>query len=346
MVWALAIGLLLSSCGGSRVDVTADASPRPNYIFATSTTHAGDLGGVAGADAICANDATAAGLDGTFVAWISGGTSMVSRLDGSRGWARTDGVPIADLPSDFLLQRILNPLAVDELGNPIRAGTQHVWTGTRGDGGHADTCMEWTSTATSATYGDLHHGGSRFTAQGSESCDTPNRLLCVEVGRVVPVVVAAGSGPFAFVTSGVWASGAGRASADAACQTDAQQAGLPGSYLAALPTSTETTAARFDLDGAPWTRPDGVALAPTAEQLFTSDYLSSFPNRTADGQPIDVATWAGDPLSLADWCTDWTLTTGNWYGIVGDITSDRRGEVFGLDVRGCHENHHLLCLQH
>ena len=39
--------------------------------FATSTTHTGDLGGLAGADAICNARAQEAGLQGTYMAWLS-----------------------------------------------------------------------------------------------------------------------------------------------------------------------------------------------------------------------------------------------------------------------------------
>ena len=40
-------------------------------VFVTSTTHNGNLGGVAGADAICNARAAAAGLPGSYLAWIS-----------------------------------------------------------------------------------------------------------------------------------------------------------------------------------------------------------------------------------------------------------------------------------
>ena len=41
------------------------------YAFVTSTTHTGDLGGLAGADAICNARAAAENLPGTYMAWIS-----------------------------------------------------------------------------------------------------------------------------------------------------------------------------------------------------------------------------------------------------------------------------------
>ena len=44
-------------------------------VFTTSASYAGDLGGLAGADAKCAQSASTAGLDGTFVALLSDATT-------------------------------------------------------------------------------------------------------------------------------------------------------------------------------------------------------------------------------------------------------------------------------
>ena len=49
------------------------AAPR-NIVFATSTLQDGNLGGLAGADAICNTRASAAGLPGAYVAWLSSTT--------------------------------------------------------------------------------------------------------------------------------------------------------------------------------------------------------------------------------------------------------------------------------
>ena len=101
LMWRLAVcaWLLVGSACGRRnfnddAGVEADAPPgaRANYVFATSSLHPGDLGGLAGADAICQQRATAAGLTGTYVAYLtSGGIHASTRLIGSRGWQRVDG---------------------------------------------------------------------------------------------------------------------------------------------------------------------------------------------------------------------------------------------------------------
>lgn len=94
-----------------------------NRAFVTSTTHVlGALGGLAGADAICNQRAAAAGLDGTYVAWLSSSTaSAASRLANASGWVRTDGKPFAKSRGDLLAGRLLYPLELDETGTRRRA---------------------------------------------------------------------------------------------------------------------------------------------------------------------------------------------------------------------------------
>src|SRR5262245_61095552 len=50
----------------------------PCLVFLSSTEQAGDLGGIAGADAICQSLAHAADLPGTYRAWLSDGNASPS----------------------------------------------------------------------------------------------------------------------------------------------------------------------------------------------------------------------------------------------------------------------------
>src|SRR5690606_988458 len=80
-----------ASGGGGDPDAgAADAALPTNIVFVTSTQHvAQDLGGLEGADRICADRAAAAGLPGTYVAWLSTRTvDARDRLAGARGWVR------------------------------------------------------------------------------------------------------------------------------------------------------------------------------------------------------------------------------------------------------------------
>jgi len=119
-------------------------------VFVTDSTHAGDLGGVAGADAICQAEADAAGLPGTYLAWISdAGTSPAARFNHTpeAAYVLVDGTLVAlgwaDLTDEMLVHSI----------NLSALGTEHAqvgsWTNTRPDGTSLDTgdhdCQGWTS---------------------------------------------------------------------------------------------------------------------------------------------------------------------------------------------------------
>jgi hypothetical protein len=56
------------------------AACNPCKVFVTSTVHDGNLGGLAGADAICNSLASDAGLPGTYKAWLSDGFNSPSML--------------------------------------------------------------------------------------------------------------------------------------------------------------------------------------------------------------------------------------------------------------------------
>ena len=74
-------------------------------VFVTSTKHTGNLGGQAGADAICQSRASAAGLAGTFLAWISEGSIDEPRdrfTQSSASYRRVDGTTIASNWDDLI----------------------------------------------------------------------------------------------------------------------------------------------------------------------------------------------------------------------------------------------------
>src|SRR5690606_4557544 len=91
--------------------VPPDAAVPTNLVFVTSTTHEpASLGGLAGGDAICAARAEAAGLPGTYVAWLSTATvDARDRLGSARGWRRVDGEPFADTVEDLASGKIFYP---------------------------------------------------------------------------------------------------------------------------------------------------------------------------------------------------------------------------------------------
>src|SRR5947207_2017750 len=127
----LALVLLLSACGrlgfdaqrvgdgdgsGGTADgfVRGDVTITNNIAFLSQpTVVVGTLGSASAADQACGDQAIAAGLPGTYVAWISTSTSnAIDRLAGARGWVRVDGVPFADQLSELAASHLMSPLVI------------------------------------------------------------------------------------------------------------------------------------------------------------------------------------------------------------------------------------------
>jgi cysteine-rich repeat protein len=115
--------------------VAGGATAQQSRVFVSSTSSDGNLGGLVGADATCNSLATAAGLGGNWVAWLS--TSTVNAVDrltpGSGPFVRaTDTATIIanDIP-DLTDGNLQNSVALTESGS----GPPSVpWTGTATDG--------------------------------------------------------------------------------------------------------------------------------------------------------------------------------------------------------------------
>lgn len=152
-------------------------------IFVTSTGQSGNIGGIAGADAICANRAMAAGLIGEFKAWLSTDQSAVSdRITHASGpYVLVNGAMIAEDWDDLVDGTVLVPINLDETGT-VRTG--EAWTGTLATGGSYpdDDCAGFTSDSAGAKglCGDPASTTSTWTENITPSCDTMLRLYCIE----------------------------------------------------------------------------------------------------------------------------------------------------------------------
>jgi len=262
-----------------------------NYMFTTSASYDGNLGGLDGADAEC--QAAADGkLPGTYVAWMSDGSQTAyDRIaaTGAQGWIRPDGQLVAESLDDLDQERIAYPPSVDENGATAPQGT-FVWSGTLSDGFAAPNnhCQNWTSAdgADTGLAGYARANSGWFTEGISSGCDVPQSLRCLQVDFThvssMPPDPPDG-GRMAFVSSQGFALDAGLAGADALCQQDAEANELPiGQYLAVLPTTAASAASRFATDGI-IRRVDGVPIASA------SDFFNS---TSGVGQPLPV------PLNL------------------------------------------------
>ncbi|MEM8962282.1 MAG: hypothetical protein AAGD38_12435 [Acidobacteriota bacterium] len=121
-----------------------------NIVFVTSTNQTGSFGGLDAADAICQGLADAAGLDGTFKAWLSDTTDSPStRFTQSEFiYVLVDGTKIADDWDDLTDGTIDATISLDENGDTT--DSTDVYTNTTSAGEVRATnstllCDNWTS---------------------------------------------------------------------------------------------------------------------------------------------------------------------------------------------------------
>jgi len=317
-----------------------------NLVFVTSAQYVpGSLGGLAQADAICNMHANAAGITGTFVAWLSTSSKNASaRLGNARGWVRRDGLPFADQVADIVAGHIYYPILLDE--NGVAHGRDAVATGTNVDGTAATgyTCTDYTSatTARRLVYGIVNAGTQAWTSGGFVACNTPFRLYCFQTDLSSPVVAPLGTARKAFEGSADWPSSSTLPVADQMCADDAQAAGLSGTFHALLATVGTTAVSRFTI-GVPWSRVDGaIVTADFSSQLAAVDVA-------ADGTYLaDVYAWLGAPTAFeagtADTtCQNWTSTASVDHGDIGYV--GETGGIFGSNTICNTGGTRVLCFQ-
>lgn len=155
-------------------------------------------GGISGADARCAADASAAGLDGTYVAALApSGTSVEQRLGElvRRGFLRVDGERVESLGTPTQGGLWAAPLNVTADGQYVGGASAVsaealVWTGgPRGLAGtREDTCNDWSGgTGSTGRVGRPELPEQSFDAVlpgsgslGRVGCDVARRLYCLE----------------------------------------------------------------------------------------------------------------------------------------------------------------------
>jgi hypothetical protein len=298
--------VVLAACGRDHFD------PAHNYAFVTSTVHDPSLflTDLAGADTICASSAADAGLLGDYVAYLS--TTAVpapSRLGNARGWIRIDGAPVVDRVADLVSGNLLNPLRIDEHGEDLVDGGGPVATGTDGSGAGDFRCLDWTTSGANYSNGFAHKTTDDWTHASMQTCTTLARLYCFGTSYDAALDITPATGRRMFVTEQAFVPGGGLAAADALCANEASLAGVSGTFLAMLPSSTASAASRFDLGGANWVRLDGIAVAESP-LAFMAGELSASPNVTSRRTYTDsVVITGGIPAMLAnngETCVAWT----------------------------------------
>jgi hypothetical protein len=177
---------------------------QPNKkIFVTVNAYTGNLGGIAGADAICNADTTRPDYSKLYKALLADNSNRFPCLFGtvcanptrlsSRDWSlqpfvtyvRPDNQPIMKTNAAGIY-----PFGV--LSNPIGAGTQTTWTGLFIGSGYweqldslDERCQNWTdgSAVQSSAWGATNATDATSMSQNysnNSSCDQPKHLYCVE----------------------------------------------------------------------------------------------------------------------------------------------------------------------
>jgi hypothetical protein len=258
--------------------------------------------------------------DGTFVAYLTEGASgAADRLGSSRGWIRVDGAPVADSAAELAAGPLAYPPRMDEFGNDVLS--VGIYTGTTAGVPSADTCLDWTSNLDTVN-GEMifSHWSSTFAAWSStETCDSNGRLFCVETGKNVAVTIKPETGRLAFISTQTWNPGAGIADADALCANEAGAAQIPGTFLAALATTTESIASRFP-PGLPWRRADGVRITRDDGTMFSASFLDVAVERNLANHLVANDFWSGAQRFNVPADTDGNGNCMNW--TIGNDTFD------------------------
>jgi len=159
-------------------NVIVDAPPpAPDAVtvFVTSEKFTGDLGGLAGADALCAQAASRAGLAGnTWTAWLSDGTGNAYDRIPDGEYRTLDGT-LVGIGRDDLIQGVplKNALTMNEFGD--FSPPYYAWTGTGADGTNNDNnCSDW-KVGVAPTDGES-------CSEGDPNCATYGSTLETEYG--------------------------------------------------------------------------------------------------------------------------------------------------------------------
>jgi hypothetical protein len=306
-------------CFAGTCHSTADGTAEvPNYVFVTSAKVSPVFETVDAADAICGNAASAVPLPGHFRAWLS--TSEIDardRLQGARGWIRTDGAPFADTVEDVTLGRLFHPASLDEHGSPT-SGLVVTGTGVDGRADATRLCDDWSGGASGTAIAGTTDGTTGvWTSFTTIPCGEEARLYCFGIDHFAPVAPPPPRGKLAFLSDDPFVVGDGLAAADDQCQREATAAHLPGTFRALLASPGAAASSRVQANlGVVWSRVDGIALSPTGSTGFLDAATMLAPlNVTSGNRYMDatVFTGAADPETAGNdqqTCAGWTAGSG------------------------------------
>lgn len=177
----------MSGCSeySNTTSATTNASGASSHIiFASSGTFNGNLGGLSGADLICASAASGAGLIGNWKAILS--TSAVharDRITITGEIRNTNNDLIASDFYDLWDRELLNGVTYDENAQTLMH--DGVWSGTGPEGyniGASWTCSDWTTSSVMTTGWSGYITGARdeWVDYSDNSCNATLSLYCID----------------------------------------------------------------------------------------------------------------------------------------------------------------------
>ncbi len=163
------------------------------FVFATSKLYKGALGGLAGGDQICNDLAAAAGLPGTYAAWLSTSFSGPQQRfkPALLPYVLPDGSPIAASWADLIDGTLLRPIDLHEDGSKsVSAGgcdpLNIAWSNTKSNAVPISEthCNAWTtaSAGVSGRAGRLDALDSQWSNDCAVNCANALHLYCFEQG--------------------------------------------------------------------------------------------------------------------------------------------------------------------
>jgi hypothetical protein len=162
---------------------TGDAAKGPLRAFVSSEIKTGNLGGVAAADQLCTSLAKAAGLGGTYRAWLSiAGGDAIDHITSAGPWQLVTGELVASDKAGLTTGDLKHLINRDEKGNTPSDAEDRVWTATGPNGRHvAPDCAQWTGTGSGHVGEAKNDNTGKWTALVDEDCTEVNRVYCFEL---------------------------------------------------------------------------------------------------------------------------------------------------------------------
>ncbi|MFM7297985.1 MAG: MopE-related protein, partial [Planctomycetota bacterium] len=193
---------ILQTGGGGTLAVARNATGAPvggggtcsRYAFVTSTMHTGNLGGLAGADSICQTRATAAGLPGTYRAWIgTSAGSPATRFNRSTvPYVLVNGTVVANNWTDLTDGTLASPINRTELNGPSPVGNTScagggptyptAWSAVNSNGSYVgfSACGDFTSASGSGLWGWVSDPSSWSSWCSGGVCSWVSPIYCFQ----------------------------------------------------------------------------------------------------------------------------------------------------------------------